>query len=108
MSSAGTIAKHLLSSWVDSFDEAAASVKGNDAIHDGVQDRLHQAVLSRKACCTAYSSVTFRNTNTAPTTAPLRSRIGAQLSAMAHSLHPAQSTRCGWPAPALCHALRRP
>ena len=53
------------------------------------------AELSFRACCTAYSSVTSRNTSTAPITCPARSRIGAQLSAMSRSL-PSRAISTVW------------
>ena len=50
---------------------------------------------SRNSRCTAYSSVTSRNTSTAPTTCPSRSRIGAQLSAIGHSV-PSRAMSTVW------------
>ena len=51
--------------------------------------------MSRSACWVACSFETSRNTSTAPTTWPVRSRIGAQLSAMGHSV-PSRAISTVW------------
>ena len=62
-------------------------------------------VLQRLARRLLASPVTSRNTSTAPTTWPSRSRIGAQLSAIcALAAIACNQHRCGWPGPVSCHA----
>jgi len=45
MSSAAELAKHSLGSRVDGLEDAAAGTDGDDAIHDGIENRLDQRGL---------------------------------------------------------------